>query len=41
MELAKSWDGTSLAHGWENGGMARPAEERHGYGTGPGTNGSQ
>ena len=38
-ELAKSWDGHSLAHGWENGGMVRPEEERWGYGTGPGTNG--
>ena len=38
-ELAKSWDGNSLAHGWENGGMVRPEEERWGYGTGPGTNG--
>ena len=38
-ELAKSWDGRSLAHGWANGGMVRPQEERWGYGTGPGTSG--
>ena len=25
-ELAKSWDGRSLAHGWENGGMVRPED---------------
>lgn len=26
--LVADWDGVSLAHGWRNGGMVRPAEER-------------